>query len=74
MKSESTNTEAIDPKDAVIAKLIEMFPDGKLADPEHHPKIFAHQVKLAKYAIFLETPPSTEVKIEGEPEMKSANG
>jgi hypothetical protein len=70
MKSpvQDTDGKPVDPKDAVIAKLTEMFPDGKLADPEVHPQIFASQVRMAKYAIFLETPPSTEIVIEGEPE------
>lgn len=62
------STTAIDPKDAIIEKLIAMFPD-RLVDPEVHPAIFASQVRMAKYAIFLETPPSTEIVIEGEPEI-----
>lgn len=58
-----------DQKDLVIAKLIELFGEDKIADPEIFPRIFDSQVKIAKYQIFLETPPSTEITIEGEPEM-----
>jgi hypothetical protein len=56
-----------DPKDKVVLKLIEMFGD-RLADPEILPTVFQSQVRMAKYQIFLETPPSTEIVIEGEPE------
>jgi hypothetical protein len=56
----------IDQKDLVIAKMVELFGD-KIADPEIFPKIFDHQVKMAKYQIFLEKP-IPPVVIEGEPE------
>lgn len=60
--------QAIDLKDLVIFKLIDLFGKENIADPEIFPKIFDYQVRMAKYQIFLETPPSTEIVIEGEPE------
>lgn len=71
MNTENTSetTTHSDPKDLVIAKLIELFGEDNIADPEIFPKVFESQVKMAKYQIFLDTPPSTEITIEGEPEM-----
>ena len=62
------NKTVPDLKDAVVAKLVELFGEENIADPEIFPKIFSHQVKMARYQIFLDTPLSTEIVVEGEKE------
>lgn len=44
---------------AIAKKLTELFED-RIADPEVFPQIFAYQVKLAKYQLFLDQSPEPE--------------
>lgn len=49
----------------VLAKMIALFGEDNLVNPEHQPKVFKHQVNLAKWLIELETkstPPVEEQK------------
>jgi hypothetical protein len=49
-----------------LARMINMFGEDNIADPEVFPLQFAYQQKLAEYSIMLEQP-IPPVEIEGEP-------
>lgn len=54
--STATKTHS-DPKDLVIAMMIKIFGEDRIADPEIFPRMFESQVKMARYQIFLDENP-----------------
>ena len=39
----------------VLEKMCSIYGEGNFADPEHYPKVFKHQLELAKWILSLES-------------------
>lgn len=51
----------------VLEKMMQLYgSEANFANPEHYPKVFKHQVELAKWILSLEPPKSTELVVEQE--------
>lgn len=55
--------------EAVLERMIKLFGEDKLVNPEHYPKVFQHQIMMAKWLLELETK-SSEVVIQ-DPEIST---
>jgi len=51
--------------EAVLERMIKLFGEDKLVNPEHYPKVFHHQISMAKWLLELETK-SSEVLVQDE--------
>lgn len=51
--------------EAVLERMIKLFGEDKLVNPEHYPKVFQHQISVAKWLLELETK-SSEVVLQDE--------
>ena len=45
----------------VIDKMLEVFGEDRIVHPEHQPKVFEYQFKLAKWLVNLDNKPKEEI-------------
>lgn len=54
----------------VLERMIKLFGEENLVDPEHQPQVFKHQINMAKWLLELESR-STEVVVKQEEEIQT---
>lgn len=55
----------------VIDKIVEIYGENNIYDPEYHPKLFAHQIMMAKRELAEAIVEKAEEEIDAENNSKS---